>query len=103
MNCEIDYIYRDCATKEELECYLKKWTQIRYTAYPILYLASHGEEFISICVGKYNCDLDHIAGILKGKCQNRMVVFGSCSTLKYRPTQSETFFAGNGCTSDIWI
>ena len=27
MNYKIDYIYRDCATKEELEFYLKKWTQ----------------------------------------------------------------------------
>ncbi len=80
VNCELDYIYRDCATKEELEYYLKKWTQMKYKAYPILYLASHGEEFV-VCVGQSTCDLDYIAGILKGKCRNRIAIFASCSTL----------------------
>jgi len=35
MNYIIDCIYRDCATKEELELYLGKWTQMKYEAYPI--------------------------------------------------------------------
>jgi hypothetical protein len=63
-----------------LEYYLKKWTQTKYAAYPILYFASHGEKF-TLCLGQHDCDLDDLAGILEGKCQNCIIVFASCSTL----------------------
>ncbi len=80
-NCSIPYIARDCATKEEFEYCLSKWTQRRYDSYPLLYLASHGQQF-TVCLENYNCDLESLAGLLENKCKNRIVMFGSCETLQ---------------------
>jgi hypothetical protein len=81
VNREIAHIYRDCATREEFEYYIQRWTQPRYKAYPILYLASHGEEF-NLCLGNHTCDLDELAQMLENRCQYRIVILGSCSTLR---------------------
>lgn len=80
VRCEIDYIYRDCATQGEFELYLKKWVQRTYDAFPILYLASHGVEF-GIDLGQHTCDLDEIAGILGDRCENRIVMFACCAAV----------------------
>jgi hypothetical protein len=64
VNRTIDYIYRDCATQEEFEFYLGKWTQKTYDAFPVLYLASHGAEF-TVCLGQHTCSLDELANILR--------------------------------------
>jgi hypothetical protein len=80
VNCGIEHIYRDCATREEFEFYLGKWVLHAYDAFPILYLASHGEQF-GLCLGQHNCDLDELASRLEGKCQNRIIICASCSTL----------------------
>jgi hypothetical protein len=80
-NCDIEYIYRDCATREEFEFYIKKWSQKTYNAYPVLYLAFHGEEF-GLRIGSYPYDLDDLANLLEKKCYHRIIIFGSCSTLR---------------------
>jgi len=42
-NC-CKHVYHKCATKKELEFYLKKWKQAGIShKYPILYLAFHGQ------------------------------------------------------------
>jgi hypothetical protein len=79
-NCDIDYVFRDCATEQEFAYYIGRWVLRQYDAFPILYLASHGEAF-SLCLGQHTCDLDELAGMLEGRCQNRLVVCASCSTL----------------------
>ena len=80
VNCDIEYIHGDCATKDAFEFYLKKWAQRTYDAFPILFLSSHGDEF-NLCLGHHSCDLDGIAEMLEGKCRNRIVIFASCKTL----------------------
>lgn len=80
LNEEIEYIHRECATREELEFYLGKWVQKRYDAYPILYLASHGtENGIQLGGGFYT--VDELGALLEGKCASRVIMFSSCSTL----------------------
>ena len=81
LNDKIEFIYRDCATKEEIEFYLQKWTQEKYAFFPILFLAFHGEEGI-IHIGKTKYPVDRLSKILSGKCTNAIIFFASCKTLK---------------------
>ncbi len=76
----LKFIHKDCATTQELEYYLSKWTQKKYKDYPILYLAFHGSEnAIHLSNGSYT--MDQISEILSGKCKNRIIIFSSCGTL----------------------
>jgi hypothetical protein len=79
-NNKIEFIYRDCATKEEMEFYLIKWTQEKYAYFPILFLAFHGEEGL-IHIGKTKYPVERLSDILAGKCTNAIIFFASCMTL----------------------
>ena len=79
-NCYIKHIYKHCGTRETLEYYLHYWKQKKYSAYSILYLAFHGEPE-SIKVGKEFISLDELGDMLEGKCQDKIIHFGSCQTL----------------------
>ena len=81
LNALISYIHMDAATHEEFEFYVRKWMQKRYDGYPILYIASHGNES-GIKVGKEVYSIDALADLLAGKCANRIIMFSSCSTLR---------------------
>ncbi|MEY3174337.1 MAG: hypothetical protein RLZZ436_2251, partial [Planctomycetota bacterium] len=78
-------VHRDAATREELFYYLRKWTQQRYARYSVLYLGFHGQEE-SILIGdarERDCQvrLDELAEELEGKCEKKIIYFGSCSTV----------------------
>jgi len=80
LNAGVKYIHRECATKEELEFYLKKWPQKNYDAYPILYLTLHGDsEEIFLASKPYS--LKDLSRVLEGKCNNRVIMISSCKTL----------------------
>lgn len=81
LNALISYIHMDAATREEFEFYVKKWTQKRYDEYPILFIASHGNES-GIKVGDESYSIEALADLLAGKCANRIIMFSSCSTLR---------------------
>jgi hypothetical protein len=81
LNDTIEFIYRDCATKEEIEFYLNKWTLEKYAFFPILFLAFHGEEGM-LHIGKANYPVDLLSSNLEGKCENAIIFFASCKTLK---------------------
>jgi hypothetical protein len=81
LNERLEYIYRDCATKEELEFYLKKWTEDKYKYFSILFLAFHGDEG-AIDIGKLQYSLDSVSQLLDGRCQNAILFFASCKTLQ---------------------
>lgn len=86
----IPSIYRDFATREEFEFYLEKWCQRTYDAFPILYIATHGKDS-GICLSKGMIELDEIAELLEGQCSNRIVMFGSCSTLSGHKSELKRF------------
>lgn len=80
LNENVPYIHREFGTRDEFEYYIDKWPQKRYAAYPILYLAGHGQES-GIRIGREHYPIDEIAERLRGRCENRVILFASCSTL----------------------
>jgi len=79
-NCGINYIHKNCGTKENFIYYLSMWKQRRYKDYSIAYLAFHGHPE-QIQVGKEYLNLVELAEIMNGSCVNKIVHFGSCNTL----------------------
>lgn len=80
---KIPYIRRDVGTVPEFEYYLNKWTLRRYQAYPILYLGFHGNPG-QLHIGDQRTpplDLDWLEERLEGRCNKRIIHFGSCGTL----------------------
>lgn len=106
-----DYIYHDCATKEELEFFLNKWKlKSVQEKYPILYLAFHGEKGCIFLNNKVKYSLDELAEYLVLKCIGKVIYFGSCSTLNMDKRLIKSFLnktgaiAAVGYKSDIdWI
>ncbi|MGF6906159.1 DUF6642 family protein [Fusobacterium sp. PH5-44] len=82
-NTYAKFICHDAATKEEYEFYLKKWHSNKaiHDKYPILYFACHGEEGAILLPQKKKFTLEELGDILKDKCQNKVLYFGTCSTL----------------------
>lgn len=95
-NRGIEYIYHACATIEETEFFVNKWTLRKYSRYPILYLAFHGEKNRMMLGDKKNYSLDDLAEIVSGKCSNSIVIFGSCSTLAIRKNYLKKFLDKTG-------
>lgn len=95
LHSNIPYIYNNCATIEEFEFYLKKWSQRQYRNYPILYLAFHGQEGM-ICFGNKEYHLKEIGELLEGRCKNRVLVIGSCSVLAMKKPHLKKFLETTG-------
>jgi len=95
-NCRyIPNVYRDFATREEFDFYLRKWCQRTYDPYPILYLATHGTES-GLCLGRDEISLDDVAEIIEGQCANRVVIFGSCSVMNVDKRHLKRFLRQTG-------
>ena len=87
-----DHIYNRCATVDELEFYLNKWTNGRIkNKYPILYLAFHGKEEYIFLNSKATYSLQNIEEILGGQCHKKIIHFGSCSTLNLPKSRIASF------------
>lgn len=91
----IRYIHRNCATTEELQYYLNKWSLKMYADYPILYLAFHGDDNVLKLQGKV-ISLEELAIFLENKCRGRVVIFGSCSTLNINKRYIKKFLKLTG-------
>jgi hypothetical protein len=106
-----DYIYHDCATKQELEFFLNKWKlKTIQEKYPILYLAFHGAKGCIFLNNKDRYSLTDLADYLEAKCVGKIIYFGSCSTLNMDKRHINNFIdktgaiAAIGYKSDIdWI
>jgi hypothetical protein len=93
LNESIEYIYRGCATTQETEFYIDKWTQGKYAIYPILLLAFHGREgIIKMCETEY--PIRKLYDRLKGKCKNAIIFFASCKTLRMDKRKLKQFLKG---------
>jgi hypothetical protein len=83
----VPYIHRTVATPASLEKYLRIWAQKRYAAYPILYLAFHGNPGVicmgSVCRTDTEVTLASLASVLQGRCKGRIIYFASCGTLDH--------------------
>lgn len=91
----VEYIHREYATREELEYYIEKWTQKRYEAFPILYLASHGMRS-GLEIGSEIYTLSRLARLLADKCEDRVLMFSACSTLGIEKRKLKNFVRKTG-------
>jgi hypothetical protein len=88
------FIHRDVSTPEELDFYLRKWSQKGYTNYEVLFLAFHGDRG-AIYLGRKPIDLQTLADCIDGRAAGRVVYFGSCSVLRDK-TAVATFQRATG-------
>jgi hypothetical protein len=87
-------IHRDVATREEFDHYLKEWLKKKYgptstgtVGYPLAYLAFHGTRG-ALRIGKSELTLDDLSDLIgPAKAKDRILYFGSCSTMA--ATESE--------------
>lgn len=87
-----NYIYHTCATKEELEFFLKKWKQkVIITKFPILYLAFHGKKGHIYITHNNTYSLNDLAGILENSAQGKVIYFASCETLNAAERTIQSF------------
>jgi hypothetical protein len=97
-----DFIYHDCATKDELDFFLRKWAQKSLSdKFPILYLACHGEQEKIFLNRKDFVTLNEIAEILKDQCYGKVFYFGSCSTLKIDKRKIQSFLTKTNAIAAI--
>ena len=97
-----NYIYHDCATKEELEFFLDKWKRVSVSnKYPILYFAFHGQEGSIFLTNKKKYTLNELGDFLEGKCFGKVIYFGSCSTLKIDKRIIKSFLEKTGAIAAI--
>ncbi|MEV7428324.1 DUF6642 family protein [Nocardioides sp. NPDC092400] len=81
-NCgELPYVHRDVATRAELDHYLDRWLTRDMAHFPIGYLGFHGSRRTLHLSEQEEITLEQFADTLDGRCQNRILYFGSCSTL----------------------
>lgn len=88
------HIHYDVATRQEFFFLLKKWSQRRFHTHPLLYLAFHGKPAaLLLGAGKRapRVALEEIGETLEGKCNGRVVSFGSCETIRAVPWQRRKF------------
>ena len=82
----VPFVYRSAVTEGELIHNLKEWKSLDPRKYPILYLGYHGESGTIVLgehdfFGKSEISIEQLAQGLAGECNNRVIHFGSCSTL----------------------
>ena len=88
-------IHRDVATRPELEHYLRKWGQVRYNDFCVLFLATHGDKGV-LCWSRGNeTTLDELADMLGDSAQRCYVYLGSCLTL-FHEKQTQAFVEKTG-------
>ena len=81
VNLGIDPIRKDCSTPEQFNRYLQDSLKRVYKTYGIIYLAFHGSPG-KLHIGNRNkIDFDSIAETLNGEAKDKIIHFGSCSTL----------------------
>jgi hypothetical protein len=97
-----DFIYHDCATKDELAFFLRKWAIKSISQkFPILYLACHGEQE-KIFLNRHDfLTLSEIADILQDRCYGKVFYFGSCSTLKIDKRKIQSFLSRTNAIAAI--
>lgn len=93
---DVKYIYHKCNTKEEFFYYLQQFTKRTYKNYSVLYLAFHGCTN-RIIVENRCITLKEIATALDGKLADKIVHFGSCSTLRTSEKNIQYFIATTNC------
>ncbi|NRT14905.1 hypothetical protein HNP99_001249 [Flavobacterium sp. 28A] len=83
LNLGVDSIYKTCATKDEFFSRIEQLlnNKTKYGKYQIIYLAFHGFKGGISLGDNIEITLDELAEQFEGRLDNKMIHFGSCSTL----------------------
>lgn len=102
-NSYCDYIYHDCATKDEFQFFISKWAKTVSVSnkFPIIYLACHGKSEKIFLNRQDYITLDEIAELLQDKCHRKVFYFASCSTLSVGKRKIQDFLAKTGAIAAI--
>lgn len=77
----VPFIYSNAQTKKEFRHHLNRWIDLPSSEYPILYLGYHGERN-RIDLEGGTVTIPDLQKWLDGKCQNRVIHFASCLTVR---------------------
>ena len=94
------FIHKQIGIEEELDYYLAKWLQKRYSHYRIGHFAFHGEPGL-IKIGKTEVGLESLGEKIGGGAEGRVIYFDSCSTLRLGDKRIEAFRATTGADAVI--
>ena len=103
----VPFLYRSAVTQDEFQHNLREWTSTfneEERNYPILYLGYHGEAEKIVLgehgfFGRSEISIEQLAEGLAGKCKNRVIHFGSCSTLDAADELIEYFLDQTECSA----
>jgi hypothetical protein len=86
------HMYHSCATKDELEFFLRKWKQKKINkTFPILYLAFHGSRGNILITHNKSYSLNELGNMLEGACDGKVIFFASCETLNTDERKIQSF------------
>ena len=94
----VKFIHRDIGTPEELELYVKKWTQERYNQYQVGYFWFHGSpgELWLPDGRRSGISLDDLADWIDGRAEGRIIHFGACSVMRLGESRLRDFLKRTG-------
>jgi hypothetical protein len=95
-------IHRDVATRDEFDHYLKEWLKRKYAAgYPLAYMAFHGARG-ALMIGKSELTFADLAALIgPGKARDRILYFGSCSTMSAPEAELRAFCRQTGAKAIV--
>ena len=98
---QLSYLRRDVATRAEFEHFLERYFTSTYDTYPILHLSFHGKDnppgiVIGDSTNKTLITLNELAELIDGRCQRRVIYFGSCNTMNEHGKRLKSFLKSTG-------
>ncbi len=94
----LQLVHRDVGTTAELQYYAAKMVHGRYKRFTIVHLAFHGNPG-KLWVGDDHVDLEGLANLLGEACRDRVVHFGSCSTMRVSAARLAAFKERTGAVA----
>lgn len=99
----VPFIHRNVATRDSMRYYLTKWAQRAQDDHPILYMAFHGLSgelhFGDQRRRDAHLTLDDLEKLLEGRCEGRIIHFGSCQTIDITRRRLRRFIDATGIVS----
>lgn len=92
----IPLVYRQVLSKVDIALCVKRWRRSKYQRLQIVYFASHGKPGKLDLWNDEVITIEEIATLLRGACEGKSVLFGSCCTLKVSEQRIAAFLKTTG-------
>lgn len=98
INAGIESIYKTCSSKSEFFTRIEQLlsNKNKYSKYQIIYLAFHGFKGGIYLSNENQITLAELAKEFDGRLENKMIHFGSCSTLNIHEDEIDLFLKQTG-------